>query len=400
MRATAPNGMLGAAEAALGLQRQVFLCCLTMAMSAALLCGQGREAEIQPLLERAEKSQQRGDFEAAATELRQALQLHPSHAEAHARLGLLYRKLGKVPEAIGALERSMELEPNPRLSVLLGFAYMDAGRHREAISRLAPSFESEEKPSVRSAIGQRLLECYVATGDEENSLTTAQKLRQMFPDDPDVLYLASKVYMNLWNGAFQRMLAKQPGSYQVRLIVADALEAQERFGEAASEYREILKLAPQQPGIRYRLAQMILRSDSSPEADQKALEELRQELVINPADARALGLMGEIHLGRKRLKEASQSFRQALALQPEFVPARVGMAKLLIAEKQWPKALEHLEAARKLAPEDEAVAYNLMLTYRALGRAEEAKRALEAFQQLRQRNQQNRSAVVKGMPAP
>jgi len=367
-------------------------------MSATLLWGQGREAEIRALLDRAEKAQQQGDLQAAAGELRQAIQLNPSHAEANARLGILCRKLGRVAEAISALERSVQVEPNPRLSVLLGFAYMDAGRHREAISRLAPSFESEEKPTIRSAVGQRLLECYLATGDEEKALTTAQALRQIAPDDPDVLYLSSKVYMNLWNGAFQRMLAKQPGSYQVRLIAADALESQERFAEAASEYREILKLAPQQPGIRYRLAHMILRSDSSPEADQKALEELRKELEINPAEVRAMGLMGEIHLGRKRLKEASQSFRQALTLQPEFAPARVGLAKVLIAEKQWGQALAHLEAARKLAPEDEAVAYNLMITYRALGRTDEARRAFEAFQLLKQRNQQNRSSLLKGMP--
>ena len=58
---------------------------------------------------------------------------------------------------------------------------------------------------------------------------TPQQLRQMAPDDPDVLYLASKVYMNLWNGAFQRLLARHAGSYQVRLIVAEHTEGRQ-FG--------------------------------------------------------------------------------------------------------------------------------------------------------------------------
>jgi tetratricopeptide (TPR) repeat protein len=210
-----------------------------------------------------------------------------------------------------------------------------------------------------------------------------RKLRQIAPDDADVLYLASKVYMNSWNGAFQRLLARAPGSYQVRLIQAEALEAQERFKEAAQEYREVIKLAPQLPGLHYRLARMIVRTAAA-DADQKALEALRQELEINPLDAPSLAENGEIHVRAGRLEEASRAFSEALKLQPGYVPARVGLAKVLIAKKQWSQALEHLEAAAQTAPEDEAVAYHRMLAYRGLGRAAEAKQAFETFQRLKQ----------------
>lgn len=333
-------------------------------------------------------SQAQADLEAARKEFEEVVRLDPKAAEAHARLGMVYRRLGMAAEAITSLERAQQLEPNNRLRVLLAFAYMDSGRYRDAAPLLAASFESEPKDAVRSSIGQRLVECYLALGDNEQALAAVQKLRQIAPDDPGVLYLSAKVYMNLWNGAFQRMLAKAPDSYQVRLIRAEALESQEKFAEATAEYRQLVKIAPSVVGIHYRLGVMIVRSQPGANADEEALGAFRKELEINPADVRALVEIGEIHLSRDRRPDATHSFERALMMQPGYVPARVGLAKVLIAEKQWPKALEHLEAAAKMAPDDEAVAYNLMIVYRALGRMDDAKRASDRFQQLRQQKQQ------------
>ena len=283
--------------------------------------------------------------------------------------------------------------------MLLAFSYMEAARYRDAAPLLEASFEAEQKDAVRAVIGSHLVECHLASGEDERALDVVRKLRQIAPDDATVLYLSSKVYMNLWNGAFQRMLEKAPGSYQARLIRAEALEAQERFAEAASEYREVLKVAPQtQAGIHYRLGRMILQDHASPGAEEEALLEFRKELELNHADVRALAGIGEIQLGKGRLDDAMRSFEQALVLQPGYVPARVGLAKALVTAKQWPKALEQLEAAAQLAPEDEAVAYNLMLVYRGLGRAADAKRASDTFERLKERRQASRPVAPAVSP--
>lgn len=343
---------------------------LASLLGAALLWGQSSESEIRAHRDQAEKALQQGDVRGAA--------------EAQARLGMLYRRLGKLPEAVESFQRALRLEPTlPRVNVLLGFAYLDSGKYQEAKRLLAASFEEEQQQPVRLVVGQRLVECYLATGEQDQALAVVQKLRQMAPDDADVLYLASKTYMSAWNGAFQRLLARAPGSYQVRLIQAEALEAQERFREAAEEYRHAVKLAPQAPGLHYRLARMVLRSDAA-DGDQKALEELGQQLAINPLDAPSWAESGEIHLRAGRLGEASGSFSRALKVQPGYVPARLGLAKVLIARQQWSQALEYLDAAARGAPEEEAIAYHRMLAYRGLGQTAEAKEAFETFQRLKQ----------------
>lgn len=376
------------------------VCGVALLAGAAPLRGQTPRPQGGVPPERAGTAQRQGDLETAVSELRKVIELNPSDARAHGRLGMVYRRLGRLPEAIESLENALRLEPAlPRLKILLGFSFQEAGRYQDAIPLLAESFELERESAVKSVVGQRLVECYLAAADEQRALEVVQKLRQGSPDDPDVLHLALRVYMSLWNSGFQRLLTKAPGSRQARLIVAESLEAQERFTEAANEYAQVLSMEPELPGIHFQLGRMILRSDTSAGGgDEKALAEFRKELELNPMHVGALVEIGEIQLKRGRFSEAAQSFSQALKVQPVSVPARLGLAKVRIAEKQWAEALDQLENARKLAPEDEAVAYHLMVAYRALGRTAEARSALDAFQQLKKRKQQSRSGLPAGVP--
>jgi tetratricopeptide (TPR) repeat protein len=351
--------------------------------------------DVRPYLDRAEQALQRNELPAALKELEAAVRLNASEPEAYGALGVVYRKLGRAEDATKALERAVKLRPDPRLKVLLGFTHMDMGNFPAAIPLLAETFESEQKDAVKLVIGQRLVECYLATGAEAQALGPIQTLRQVAPDDPNVLYLASKVYMNLWNGAFQRILTKAPNSYHVRLIQAEALEAQGRFAEAAHEYREILKIAPQISDIHYRLGRAVLRSEPNENTDAEAQAAFRKELESNPFHVAALTEIGEIHLRKSEREEASRVFTEALRLQPAYPPARIGLAKVLIGEKQWAKALEHLEIAAKAAPYEESVHYNLMLAYRGLGRAADAKRALDTFQRLKDQKQTAAKAEPK-----
>ncbi|HYM06853.1 MAG TPA: tetratricopeptide repeat protein [Terriglobales bacterium] len=342
------------------------------------------------------------DLKTAAQEYEDVIALDPRNAEAHARLGMVYQNAGDLSKAVGSLERALQLDPTlPRVGVLLAFSYLGMGKPREAIPYLEKAFAIEEEPAMRSLVGQRLVESYFAVGEEEKGLEAVQRLRKLAPDDPDVLYTASKAYANLWNSAVQRMLAKAGNSYRVHEVFAEALEAQEKYSDAAKEYRQIIQMDPQLPGIHYRLGRMILRSAPSMEADHMALVEFQKELEINPLDAQAHTEIAEICLRGQQFGEAIRHFSRASELQPAYAPARLGMGKLLLAQKQTQKGLEQLEIAMKLAPDDEAIHYNLMIAYRSVGRTADAKREFDTFQKLKAERQQSRSSILnqlKGAP--
>ncbi len=332
---------------------------------------------------RADQAIERNDLQGAVKELQGAVRLDESDAEAHGRLGLVFRRMGRFPDAASSLARAIKLRPDPRFKVLLAFTYQDLGQYGKAVPLLSETFGAEQKVPIKLVIGQRLVECNLAIGFADEALPTVQTLRQIAPEDPNVLYLASKVYMSLWNGAFQTLLTKAPNSYQVRLIQAEALEAQGRFGEAVHEYRGVMQAEPRLHEIRYRLGRALLLSQPDGKADTEAQAEFEKVLEGSPLHVEALTEIGEIHLRGGRREEALRWFAEAFRVRPAAVPPRVGLAKALIAEKQWAKALEQLEPAVKAAPNDPSIHYNLMLAYRGSGRAAEAKQALETFERLK-----------------
>jgi tetratricopeptide (TPR) repeat protein len=356
-----------------------------VALGALLICGQvvcAQENAVQAQLRQASE----------------AVSRNPSSAEAQARLGMAYQNAGDHPKAVQSFERALELDSRlPRVGILLAFSYLPLGKYREAVPFLERALDTESDTGIRVAAGEKLVECYFALGDEERGLMAVQKLRAAAPDDPDVLYMASKVYANLWNTSVQRMLEKTPDSYRVHQVLAEVFETQEKYGEAAREYREILRKAPQAPGAHYRLGRMLARSNE----DAAALAEFEAELSQNAGDVPTLVEAGELKLKAGKPGEALGLFTRALDVNPSYPAARLGLAKTLIAQKQFEKAIEQLAEARKLSPAEESIAYNLMIAFRSLGRADEAKQAMAEFQRLK-KEKDDRLALtrsrLKGVP--
>jgi tetratricopeptide (TPR) repeat protein len=371
---------------------------------APLLCGQSRGAEAAAHLQKGVQAQQGRDLQTALGEFRKAVNANPAHAEAQARLGMVCQDLGMLPDAASAFERALALNPGlPGVGLLLGFTYQAMGKHREAMPYLARALDSDAELPVRILAGQRLVDACFAAGEREQGLAVVEKLRKLAPNDPDVLYTASKVYANLWNGAVEQLIQTTPGSYRVHQVFAEVFEAQDRFNDAAKEYRQIIKMEPSLPGVHYRLGRMILRGGDSPENDRNALAEFQRELEISPLDVPTLAEIGEIHVRGQRLEEAAGSFSRAIQLQPDYARARAGLAKVYLAEKRYQQAVDELEPAARLAPDDESIQYNLMLAYRNLKRPEDAQRAYANFQKIKASEQRSRSSILnqlKGLAVP
>jgi tetratricopeptide (TPR) repeat protein len=361
----------------------------------APLGAEQKDIQVQAHLKRAAEANAKQAWKAAADEYKEVLKLDPGNAEAQARLGIAYQNSGMVLEAVESLERALKLDPAlPQVSTLLALDYVALGKYSEAVPYLEKAFAQETQPAIKSLVGQRLAQSYFMLRKDNQGLATVQKLRELYPDDPDVLYTAAKVYANLWNDAVQRMLAKAPGSYEVHEVLAEVLEAQEKYSQAVEEYRRIIKMEPQLPGAHYRMGRMILRADPSTHGDQEALTEFQKELEINPSDVPTHVEIGELNLQFHQLDEATRYFSRALQLQPNYTAARVGLAKVWIARKEYQKAVDQLEEAVRQVPEDETIYYNLMLAYRSMGRAEEARKALDKFQQLKQQKEQSLSSIL------
>jgi tetratricopeptide (TPR) repeat protein len=284
-----------------------------------------------------------------------------------------------------------------------GLALAEAGRCQEAIPILKKELSLMTNPDRRRAAGLAGVRCAMGTNRPEEAADFIRVLTRDFPQDAEVLYQAVHVYSDLSLKSSQDLLIKAPGSYQVRLLNAEALETQERWNEAASEYRAVLAQTPNLPGVHYRLGRLLLslpENAVTPATRGEARHEFEEELKINPRNAGAEYVLGELARQASDWPQAVDHFAKASRLDPAFADAHIGLGRSLIANRKFEDAVKPLEQAVKLQSENPAAHYHLAIAYSRTGRKEEAERESAVFRQASEKARQMKQDVQTGVLGP
>lgn len=159
--------------------------------------------------------------------------------------------------------------------------------------------------------------------------------------------------------------------------LARALHAWEQWSAAHEAYRRALALAPRAFEWQYLDAVVLQRLARHAEATSRLDEALRVSPDYLPARVR----LAEAQLESGDVDRSRRLF-EALRREPAAEPAaEFGLGRIAAAEGRHNAAIEHLQRAVALFPELGAAHYALALSYRALGRRDEAQRALERHAQ-------------------
>jgi len=200
-------------------------------------------------------------------------------------------------------------------------------------------------------------------------------LNQKFPGDPEVLYISVHAYSDLSSQAARELAQTAPQSLPGLEMDAEANEVQGRWDQAEKDYQKILQENPQYPGIHFRLARLLLsRPNPRPDFQEQAKTELQEELAIDPSDAGAEYVSGELAHQTQDLPEAVRHFTRATELDASFADAWLGLGTSLLEEKEYHAALDPLQTAVRLAPENPAGHYALATAYARTGNKEAAER--------------------------
>jgi tetratricopeptide (TPR) repeat protein len=180
----------------------------------------------------------------------------------------------------------------------------------------------------------------------------------------------------------------------------EANESIENYDAALDDYRKVLELDPDRPGIHYRLGRVHLARARPPlaaaDAEALAAKEFEAELRLDPTNANAAYELGEMARKAGDLEGARRLFAQAVEHYPDFAQGQLGLGRVLIARGEPALALPHLEKAAVLDPENEFAFFQLYQAHRALDHAEEARRAQAEFQRLRTvKREQERVGLVR-----
>ena len=93
-----------------------------------------------------------------------------------------------------------------------------------------------------------------------------------------------------------------------------------------------------------------------------------------------------VYTNQHKAREAEEHFQRSKNLDSEFADPYVGLAKVLLQEKQPQRAMGELQKAIQLEPNDAAAHYELMEAYRDQGKLAEAQQEMAVFQKLEKSN--------------
>jgi tetratricopeptide (TPR) repeat protein len=227
--------------------------------------------------------------------------------------------------------------------------------------------------------------CAMALDQRDAAVDALKQLNHDFPHDPDVLYLTTHAFSDLATRASGELAQTQPNSYQAHELNGEALEIQGKWDQAAKEYQWVLKRNPSLPGIHYRIGRILLSKQGyTPAEAEKAKEEFQEELAIDPSNAGAEYVLGELARQAQQWDDAIQHFSRAAKLDVGFGDAFLGLGASLVATKQFSEAIPPLETAVRLQPQNPASHYNLAMAYSRTGHKQEADKEFAIHRQMTQ----------------
>lgn len=272
---------------------------------------------------------------------------------------------GQRDQAVALLQKVVGGNPHDvDARLLLGSLFMDAGRGPEAIAQLTEAV----KLRPRSAEAQNAL------GEAYNTVGNTKAAR----------------------GPFENAIAIKPDYGVAQMNLGEVLLNSGEPGPAAEHLERAIKLLPRgddSASARYLLAKVDTAQNEVP----KAAELLQQAVAMRPGFPQAWSDLGE---ARKALLDdtaALAAFTRAVELAPDDAVAQYRLGAEYLDLNKPALAVEHLEIAYRLSPEDQSTLNALQSALRQdnrTGEADEVKQKLAELLLMKDKANQNALAAA------
>jgi eukaryotic-like serine/threonine-protein kinase len=143
------------------------------------------------------------------------------------------------------------------------------------------------------------------------------------------------------------------------------------FGDAREDFERAVQLNPNAGDTRQGFAMFLAARNRLPEA----MQQMQTAVTLDPVAPRSQAALAMLWHYARSNNLAERAFRDVLAGNPRLIPARFGLARVLLGTRRPEEALRELEVIRSqsdgvLPPAPRAA---MGMAYAALGRIEEAR---------------------------
>lgn len=261
-------------------------------------------------------------------------------------------------------------------SVQRGIDLAETGHCKQALPLLKHDLSRISSKAKRYQGQMAMVRCAMAVDDERTAVDTLLMMEHESPDDPEVLYIATHFFSELGMRSAERLQQRAPDSYQEKRLRAETLQSQGKNDEAAAIYRKILEKNPKIPGIHYQLGQIALAEAGASGSTDAAKQEFEKETEVDPSNASAEFVLGELDRRSGEFSDAIRHFTRATTLDAGFSEAYLALGMSLAASGKFAEAKAPLEKYVKLEPDDPAGHYQLAIAYARTGDKEGSAREM------------------------
>jgi Flp pilus assembly protein TadD len=292
-----------------------------------------------------------GNTDDAAQHMESALELAPEFQQADILLVMNHlqkKDYDAAIEAAQAYKRRHLASVTPYN--LLGRVYLEAGRQDDAVASFRKALAID---AADPAANHNLAQLAVLDGD----LGTARRYYETILENREN-YLPALIQLALLDARenkgkelvarLEQAIAAHPTNLQPRLLMARYQLSQGRPDKVASVFSDLDPVQQKSPQVLQLLAMAQLSGNENEEA-QYTLEQLAESV---PDTAPLHQMMANAAAGSGDTKRAERELRKAVALDENYLPARLSLARMALSRGELEEYQEHVAKLRELAPDN------------------------------------------------
>lgn len=288
-----------------------------------------------------------------------AVSEEPENKWYHLKLAEIYRKAGQNDATVETLQEALKYHPNEQdILFQLANIYIDFGELLEA-NKIYNRILKQRGPVFD--IYLQKFRNFNALQMRDSALVQLQEMRKLEPDNMATLHMMSQFYEELDEREAAREILMEARERNARdpqtlILLADLYIKEAKWDSLANTFISMIDDPLIGPNQKMELARYIYREHRR-RPDETELESEAERVLSRFSDAEpdfgpAHLIAAEFHLQKNETAQALDKLERATSVMPEEEDAWRQRMQLLFSEQRYDEVIANADSANKYVPDD------------------------------------------------
>jgi tetratricopeptide (TPR) repeat protein len=313
---------------------------LVVSLALGFTTGCHRDPNKQKLryLESGKRYADQGKYKEATIQFANALKVDRNYADAHYQLSKVLLKQGSVMPAYGELMRTVDLQPgNLQARIDLGNILLAGKQVDKATAQATAVLAIDNNNADAHAL---LSNIAAAKGDRIEALAQIQQAiaadpnRASFHASLGLLQSNDPATAGDGEDQLRKAVSLDGKNVTARVVLASLLQKKGDFQGAEEQMKAAVAADPKSVMARASLADLYMRQKDTAKAEQ-TLRQASEDLSDSESGA---GMLATYYIRTNQLAPGEAAYADLIAKHPKSAPLKIAYLRLLILNKDLPKA--------------------------------------------------------------